>query len=118
MLTIKPDAMSVNELWSLYERVESILSAKIKTEQLALESRLAVLNRSMNAVMPSAPDQLHRRSYPKVLPKYRNPSTSETWSGRGRQPRWLVTAIEAGRKADDFRIPETSTSRRPHRPRV
>ncbi|KWO61305.1 hypothetical protein WT98_30670 [Burkholderia territorii] len=24
-----------------------------------------------------------------VLPKYRNPQTGETWSGRGREPRWI-----------------------------
>src|SRR5690606_15392886 len=25
-----------------------------------------------------------------VAPKYRNPETGETWSGRGRAPRWVV----------------------------
>jgi DNA-binding protein H-NS len=40
-----------------------------------------------------------------VLPKYRNPFVpSETWSGRGRQPRWLVAAVKAGRKIEDFKI--------------
>lgn len=32
-------------------------------------------------------------------PKYRNPVTGETWSGRGRAPKWL-----AGRERDDFLI--------------
>src|ERR1700759_4286438 len=27
-----------------------------------------------------------RCKYPRVLPKYRNPQTSETWSGRGKRP--------------------------------
>jgi DNA-binding protein H-NS len=32
-----------------------------------------------------------RRPNPKVFPKYRNPKNrSETWTGRGKQPRWLV----------------------------
>jgi DNA-binding protein H-NS len=35
----------------------------------------------------------------KVKPKYRNPANAqETWSGRGRQPRWFVAAIKAGKK--------------------
>ncbi|QCP55023.1 H-NS histone family protein [Trinickia violacea] len=33
------------------------------------------------------------------LPKYRNPATGETWSGRGRVPAWL-----AGRDRQQFRI--------------
>jgi DNA-binding protein H-NS len=35
--------------------------------------------------------------------KYRGPN-GETWSGRGREPRWL-TALEAGgRKKEEFRV--------------
>lgn len=40
----------------------------------------------------------------KVAPKYRNAATGETWSGRGLQPKWLKSAIEAGRKLEDFAI--------------
>ncbi|MEO6783436.1 MAG: H-NS family nucleoid-associated regulatory protein, partial [Bradyrhizobium sp.] len=28
----------------------------------------------------------------------------ETWSGRGKKPRWLVSALKAGSKIEDFRI--------------
>lgn len=41
----------------------------------------------------------------KVAPKYRNPENpSETWSGRGKQPRWLQAHTSAGRVLDDFLI--------------
>ncbi|MFB2539522.1 MULTISPECIES: H-NS family nucleoid-associated regulatory protein [unclassified Acinetobacter] len=40
-----------------------------------------------------------------VEPKYRNPANaSETWTGRGKQPRWLATAIAGGKKLEDFLI--------------
>lgn len=39
-----------------------------------------------------------------VAPKYRNPSTGETWSGRGRTPVWMTKAIEQGQKKEDFLI--------------
>lgn len=40
-----------------------------------------------------------RKKRGKVKPKYRNPAKpSETWSGRGRQPRWFAAAIKAGKK--------------------
>ena len=37
-------------------------------------------------------------------PKYRHPESGETWSGRGRAPRWLTLAEKAGRNRDDFRV--------------
>lgn len=41
----------------------------------------------------------------KVAPKYRNPDNpTETWTGRGRQPRWLVAKLGRGGKINDFRI--------------
>lgn len=40
-----------------------------------------------------------------VLPRYRNKTnTEETWTGRGKQPRWLVQEIEKGAKLEDFLI--------------
>lgn len=41
----------------------------------------------------------------KVEAKYRNPKdTSQTWTGRGRQPRWMTDAMASGEKPDDFLI--------------
>jgi DNA-binding protein H-NS len=36
--------------------------------------------------------------------KYRNPSTGETWSGRGRAPAWLRDAEESGKAREKFLI--------------
>lgn len=41
----------------------------------------------------------------KVAPKYQNPvDASQTWTGRGRQPRWVVDALAAGTTLDSLRI--------------
>ena len=41
----------------------------------------------------------------KVPPKYRNPANAEqTWTGRGRQPRWMAEEVAKGRKPEDFLI--------------
>ncbi len=40
----------------------------------------------------------------KVAAKYRNKATGDSWSGRGLQPRWLSTAIAAGKKLTDFAV--------------
>ncbi len=40
-----------------------------------------------------------------VAAKYRDSSTGNTWSGRGKLPRWLVAREAEGRKREEFRIP-------------
>ena len=41
----------------------------------------------------------------KVPPKYRNPENpEETWTGRGKQPRWMTREIGTGKKVEDFLI--------------
>lgn len=41
----------------------------------------------------------------KVKPKYRNPDDrSETWTGRGRMPLWMVAMTKKGRKPEEFAI--------------
>lgn len=40
----------------------------------------------------------------KLAPKFRDPVSGNTWSGRGLKPRWLAAALATGKSADDFRI--------------
>ena len=45
------------------------------------------------------------RKLGKVPPKYRNPGNKdETWTGRGKQPRWLAAEVAKGKKVEDFLI--------------
>ncbi|MPN32024.1 Trans-acting regulatory protein HvrA [bioreactor metagenome] len=40
-----------------------------------------------------------------VEPRYRNnENQEETWTGRGKHPRWLVAELEKGAKLEDFLI--------------
>jgi len=39
-----------------------------------------------------------------VAAKYRNRSTGETWTGRGKMPRWLQAQVSAGKRKEDFLI--------------
>ena len=50
-----------------------------------------------------------KRKTAKVAPKYRNPDNSkETWTGRGKQPRWLAAYTAKGRDLGEFLIPGTA----------
>jgi DNA-binding protein H-NS len=104
------EAMSVDDLWSLHERISGMLSTRIKAEKHELEKRQTILSRSMAVQIRNSGTlgERPRRRYPAVLPKYRNPQTSETWSGRGKRPRWLVAAMRSGSKIEEFRINESN----------
>jgi DNA-binding protein H-NS len=39
-----------------------------------------------------------------VAPKYRDSATGITWTGRGKQPKWLSAAISGGKTLEDFKI--------------
>lgn len=39
-----------------------------------------------------------------VAAKYRNPATGESWSGRGRAPKWLAEELAKGRSKEAFLI--------------
>lgn len=39
-----------------------------------------------------------------VPPKYRNAQTGETWTGRGKMPRWLQSAVDGGKSKESFLI--------------
>ena len=95
--------MSVDELWFLHELVASLFASKISAEKARLERKLCRLGRG---TADSVKDVRYvRRPYPHVFPKYRNPTQpSETWAGRGKQPRWLTAQLSSGKKLDDFRI--------------
>ena len=100
------ETMDFDELWLLHEQLTKLLSEKITTEKLQLERRLAQLSRvEQMGDVEGAPANRPRRKYPKVQPKYWNPSQpTQKWSGRGKQPRWLVAALSSGRKLEDFII--------------
>jgi DNA-binding protein H-NS len=85
------ESMSSEELWGLYEEVAATLAGKMAAEKARLKERLRKIESV--ALVSSLGDM--RRPYPRVLPKYRNPKNpAETWSGRGKQPRWKRRRFE------------------------
>ena len=86
-------SMAIDDLWQLHQQVVAKLARVLAIEKARLEERLHKLGSAS------------RRPYPKVLPKYRNPKNpAETWSGRGKQPRWLTAQLRSGKKVKDFLI--------------
>ena len=94
-------SMSTDELWDLYEKVDSMLADKLQAEKAKLEERLhKIEGRRIEGRV--------RRPYPPVHPKYRNPrNPTEIWSGRGKQPLWVREQLKTGKKLDQLLIAES-----------
>ena len=96
------EKMSHDALWDLHLRIVEVLSKRLEDETSKLQKQLDELGRQLG----KSPEGLfERRPDARAKPKFRNPDNpSETWSGTGRMPRWLVEFIESGRKRDDFKV--------------
>jgi DNA-binding protein H-NS len=98
----KLETMDTDDLWKLHEEVISLLASRVEAQKRELEKRLAELGVRFGGSPKDIPQP---RPYPKVLPKFRNPElSSETWSGRGKQPRWVCELIARGASLEDCRI--------------
>src|ERR1700730_5466691 len=94
------ETMSVDHLWKLRAVISDILAARIAEEKKFIEERLFRLRANS---LPEFVNNPERGQYPRVFPKFRNPDDpSQTWAGRGKQPRWLTALLEAGRQVDEF----------------
>jgi DNA-binding protein H-NS len=105
------EVMEVEELWSLHECISKLLAERLLAQKRNLEERLLRLNagRGHDKPLETGPGAHQQQQCRRVLPKYRNPSDpEETWSGRGKRPRWLVSALMAGAKIEDFEIAASS----------
>ena len=66
-----------------------------------IKSKIAVFGLTiadLGLYMPSTERERNDRKKP-VLPKYRDPETGATWSGRGKPPKWI-----AGKDRTEFTI--------------
>ncbi|MCL2714004.1 MAG: H-NS histone family protein [Alphaproteobacteria bacterium] len=110
--TAKLESLSLDELSALYDRVGSVLTRRIRDDKEKLKKTLVSVKHGATKQNPSAPAVRGGKpkrdkdwKYPPVVPKYRNPEDrSQTWAGRGKQPRWLAAQIKAGKKIEDFLI--------------
>lgn len=92
--------MPLDELWTLHKAIGSMLATKLEAEKRELQNRL-----DERKFPPPLKEKRPRRPYPKVYPKFHNPERpSQTWAGRGKQPRWVGELLKAGKSIDDLRI--------------
>jgi DNA-binding protein H-NS len=100
------EELTLEQLAKLAEAIQSQLDAKRHEVREQLRQELIDKARQLG-IDPSdlLPARKSRVSRSEVKPKYRDTrDPTQTWSGRGRQPRWLQELIAAGENKDDYLI--------------
>lgn len=106
MASINVEKLSLKELVDLETRVKkAIVMAKNREQDEFLADVKAMAAKRGIALGEVFGGGKSGAKGSKVAVKYRNrDNPAETWTGRGRQPKWLAAAIKKGAKIQDFAI--------------
>lgn len=102
-MSITLDAMSSDELKQLISDAQKALKT-VNTRRKAEAKRAA--EKAAKEFGFSLEDVLDAPAKgSKGAPKYANPANpSQTWTGRGRKPNWVIDALNSGKSLDDLAI--------------
>lgn len=108
---MKPDIsdLSVEDLKRLQAEAEALIASK-KDQAIedAYNQIFAIAENvgySVEELLELGEQKRKKTTRKAVEPRYRNKNNAEeTWTGRGKQPRWLVAELEKGAKLEDFLI--------------
>jgi DNA-binding protein H-NS len=97
------DSMSFAELAQMQARIERLKIEKQNSERNELQQRIIAMAKEHGFEISDLFGK-GRNGKGSVAVKYRDPHNPEnTWTGRGRMPRWLVAATKGGKaKREDF----------------
>lgn len=106
MATINVDKMSLKDLIELDLKVQKAIGVAKERERVELRSKIAALAEDSGfSVSELFGGRTAGKAKSAGVAKYKNPDNpSETWTGRGRKPNWLVTKLGKGAKMADFEI--------------
>ena len=98
------DKLTLKELLELRTRVEKAIVTAQERERANLRAKFESMASEAGFGLSDLIGGRSTKGKP-VAAKYMNPDNpSETWSGRGRKPKWLAAKLEKGKKQSDFAI--------------
>ncbi|MCW8038571.1 MULTISPECIES: H-NS histone family protein [Acinetobacter] len=101
--------LSVEELKKLQVEAEALIaSKKDQAVEDAYNQILAIAENvglSIDQILELGATKRKKTTRKSVEPRYRSKANpNDTWTGRGKQPRWLVAELEKGAKLESFLI--------------
>ena len=106
MATPNVDKMTLKDLMELDLKVQKALGIAKERERAELKHKIAALAEDSGfSVSELFGGRGAAKGKSSGIAKYKNPdNSSETWTGRGRKPNWLVAKLGKGAKMADFEI--------------
>jgi DNA-binding protein H-NS len=109
MATIDLSGYNLGELKGLQYDIEKEIKIRQRQDvQKAREQILAIAQKagvSVEELLATNVKKTRKETGQKVQAQYRNPADkAQTWTGRGRKPRWIAEGLASGKTLDDFRI--------------
>lgn len=107
MTKINIDKMSYKELLELQDEIAAAIVRRRDDERTEMKKKIEELvsgsGFAVDEILGKSRRGGRRGGAPQV--KYRNPKdSSQTWTGRGRKPNWLVEALGKGQKIESFLV--------------
>ena len=113
MATIDLSGYNLSELRGLQSDIEKTIKERQQDEVKKAREQIQAIAQSVgvsvedliSATSGKSGATTKRSGGSKVDAQYRNPAdSSQTWTGRGRQPRWIAEGLAGGKKLEEFRI--------------
>ncbi len=104
-MAIELGTLSLKDLKALHARVAREIEGFAERKKLEAVKALEDVARSHGFSLDQLVGVKSGRKRSPAKPKYANPANkSETWTGRGRRPRWAEEALKSGKSLDDLAI--------------
>lgn len=94
----------LKQIESLTRQAEDLRHAEVEKVISEIKEKMEKYGLTVADLGAQKPSSKVKKSTGKVAAKYRNSVTGETWSGRGRTPKWLADAEAAGKKRESFAV--------------
>lgn len=109
MANVDLSKYDIGELKNLQAQIEKAIKDRQQDEvKKAREQILSIaqdVGMSLEELLAKNGAKSKGASGKKAQPQYQNPAdNSQTWTGRGRQPKWIANGLANGKTLDDFRI--------------
>jgi DNA-binding protein H-NS len=100
------DKMTLKDLVELDLKIQKAIGLAKERERTELKHKIAALAEGSGfSVSELFGGGRGAKSKSSGIAKYKNPDNhSETWTGRGRKPNWLLAKLSKGAKMGDFEI--------------
>lgn len=108
-MTTDIDNLEITELEELTKRAKVLIEKKQREKVNAAYNQVleiaAEVGMSLNELIEYGAQRQHITEKRTVAPRYANPADkTQTWTGRGKQPRWVVEILAKGKTLESLLI--------------